>query len=540
MISSKFFSFLQSLPQLVLIKIKQLSPTLKVTFLTAIIFGLACHGFMYLNKLPNHDDVGNIFYTDGLQAMSLGRWFLKVPVILFSGLSLPWAQGLIVLTFLAITACLLVQLFKLKHPLLGALTAALVVSFPTITMMNFYLFTASAYAVALFLVVLTVFITAKYSHSVIAHLMAVITLCLSLAIYQAFYPFFICLTILVLLQRSLTKNTSWRGLLSGGGKLLMVAISALLLYLLSVKLTVYFGFATLTTYKGAANMGQINFNQLPNLAIKAFLLPVNFYFFDTFLTLHKLATLLFGISIVFSMVIIPLHFLRQSAKQQLFSSLIWFFLGAILLFGSSGLICVMSPDAYPNLLMIYPLISLPLLLIIIAQELTTKSPPFFFYRTTVVIALLVFIYNNFLWSNKQYLALQVAYERGFAYSAQLITRIQSLPDYQVGLPVNFINTPMFNNIDISEASTHLFNNSNISMSINIPAMYSYHVFLREYVGFNDNPITPLSAVEVCELEPDVITALDDLSIYPNADSIIRIGNAFYVKFQALSCDEITP
>lgn len=48
---------------------KRIPSYLKVTFLSAIIIGILVHGFMLSNKLPNHDDLGQLF--DSMNRVSL-------------------------------------------------------------------------------------------------------------------------------------------------------------------------------------------------------------------------------------------------------------------------------------------------------------------------------------------------------------------------------------------------------------------------------------------------------------------------------------
>ena len=126
------------------------------TFVSALCFGLLAHLFMLVNKLPNHDDV---FYLFGLGAsLSSGRWGIDVLSKLFPSYSMPWFHGILSLLLLAVSCCLIVDLFHVQKKLYRILLAGLIVSFPSQVGIFGYMFTSSAYAVSMLLAVLSVWL----------------------------------------------------------------------------------------------------------------------------------------------------------------------------------------------------------------------------------------------------------------------------------------------------------------------------------------------------------------------------------------------
>ena len=55
---------------------KKISSEFKITFISVWIFGLIAHAYMFMNKLPNYDDLLGV---NGFGAtFKVGRWFLWI------------------------------------------------------------------------------------------------------------------------------------------------------------------------------------------------------------------------------------------------------------------------------------------------------------------------------------------------------------------------------------------------------------------------------------------------------------------------------
>ena len=125
----------------------RISSRFKIAFLSAVLFGLIAHMYMFTNKLPNFDDLVN-FNTFGTTFRN-GRWFLWIVGAAAYHLefvfSLPWMNGLLTLTQLAASAGLIADLLHLKGKLANMLLGAALVVFPSWTTTFFYMFTHIEY-----------------------------------------------------------------------------------------------------------------------------------------------------------------------------------------------------------------------------------------------------------------------------------------------------------------------------------------------------------------------------------------------------------
>ena len=121
-------------------------------FISAILFGLAAHTYVFTNKLMNADEVDSLF-GEGATVTS-GRWGLEGIGLLLPNQSMPWLYGIITLILFALSACLIIRMFEIKGKLIRILLAGMITVFPSLTGTFCFMFTSSAYAFSFFLTVL--------------------------------------------------------------------------------------------------------------------------------------------------------------------------------------------------------------------------------------------------------------------------------------------------------------------------------------------------------------------------------------------------
>ena len=114
--------------------------------------GLFAHGYMFANKLPNPDDLISLWGKGA--TYESGRWALPVLGMVDGSFSSPWMLGLLSLLLFSLAAMQLIEVLRLKSPLLCGLAGAVMIVFPTIVCMFAYMFTSDAYALAALLCVL--------------------------------------------------------------------------------------------------------------------------------------------------------------------------------------------------------------------------------------------------------------------------------------------------------------------------------------------------------------------------------------------------
>ncbi len=91
-------------PDAWLLRLKKISRQQWWAFAGAWLAGLCAHGYMFANKLSNHDDIASMWDTGA--SYTSGRWGLYLVSKLDGGLSTPWILGLLSLLFLGLAAML--------------------------------------------------------------------------------------------------------------------------------------------------------------------------------------------------------------------------------------------------------------------------------------------------------------------------------------------------------------------------------------------------------------------------------------------------
>ena len=77
--------------------------------LGSLLMGLLAYGYMFANKIPNHDDITALFSKGTTYAS--GRWGLRLLSLIFPDASMPWLNGILSLALLAFGNCMVVKLF---------------------------------------------------------------------------------------------------------------------------------------------------------------------------------------------------------------------------------------------------------------------------------------------------------------------------------------------------------------------------------------------------------------------------------------------
>jgi len=93
----------------------------RVPLLSAMIFGILAHGFVFVNKYINHDEVFNLFGKGA--TVDSGRWALAALDSIFPNYSMPWIYGILTVFMIALSACLIVRIFEIRNRFLQILLA---------------------------------------------------------------------------------------------------------------------------------------------------------------------------------------------------------------------------------------------------------------------------------------------------------------------------------------------------------------------------------------------------------------------------------
>ena len=261
--------------------------------------GLLVHLFGLVNVLHNYDDIAQQPRGYGTGVTS-GRWLLSIMGdfcdAIGGNFNLPTVNGLLFLLLIAVSAGLLVSVFRIRNRASAALMGVLFAVFPSAFSTLAFRYTAVYYGIAILLSVAAVWLFQRCSWG---FFLSALCIACSLGIYQAYVPITIGMFVLMLLQESLSDDADFRKLLRRSLACCGVLLLGLLLYYVFLKLTLCLYGTQLSDYQGVSSMGKLSLSGIPGLIYEAFysacMLPVKDYCGLAAMKLIKAAYLLIGL-----------------------------------------------------------------------------------------------------------------------------------------------------------------------------------------------------------------------------------------------------
>ncbi len=432
----------QWMPDRVLAWIKRIPRPHRCAFWGVWLAGLFAHGYMFANKLPNHDDVQS-FWGKGA-GMSLGRWGLSLVGRLDGSFSAPWMLGLFSLCLLAAAAMLMVEILEIKRPLFAALAGAVLVVFPTVTSMFAYMFTSDAYALSVLLAVLAAWLARKGRWWLLA---AAACITVSLSLYQAFFGWAAALLVYGLYARSIQPKASakaifWDGVCQAGALALGMAA-----YLGLTRAFLALSDTELDGYMHADQMGEMHLSWLPGQLRDAY---------REFFGVWKLGSnrgmansfgirlLLAGCLVLFCLLLAE-GILRQLLRRKYPEAALALLLAALFPVAVNTIWLMHTSSVHT--LMCYPLCMLPIALLARCDGWSALRFPkggagvvrlAGCWLVTGCVGLLALRYG--MLANEAYLEMQINHTRRLSYWNSIVTQIRSLPEYDPSLPVALVGS----------------------------------------------------------------------------------------------------
>lgn len=415
----------------------RLQPAQRAAFFSCIITGYLVHLYAFTNIVPCSDGLSRVY--DPQQMTVSGRWFLHYASMLNGFTQMPAVIGLLSMLLLGAAAALTVGLLHVRSRSLGGVCGAVMAAFPCLGYTFLYMFTASAYCLAIFMAVLAVQLAVRGKWWLVP---AVLLLAMAMGTYQAYAAMSIALSVLVVIEFLTRPEATLRGTLRLGGRLVaFLALGAAAYYgilqiflrVKHVQLLSYLGMDTVMTHYPLA--------RLPSLLVTTYKQVLAFFFipgsvngYDT-PVLSVLNALLPAAAAV-SLVAALRHdrLLRQPWRVLLLLVLILLFPLAIN-FGQ-----IMSPYSAPTPIMKYAfvLVYLAALLMLDKCDGCIPRPKAAGIAGAVcVCALLVcFLQTN----NLLYTASAQAHRATQSYLTRMMTRVEDCDGYTPGMEVVIIGT----------------------------------------------------------------------------------------------------
>jgi len=529
---------LNKTPTEVIIKtLSKIPGNIKVTFISAFIFGLLTHLFMLTNSLPNHDEalylVGNLEWA----ASVTGRWFMPYVAAISSKFSMPWVNGLLSMLYISVSACFIVSIVQVEKKIYCALISGIMVTIPTVASIFAYMQHADPYFFCLMLVCFAAFLSERYKYG---YIIAIIPIVLSLAIYQAFFGVVVALLILVLILEVLDNQTTWQKTVFKGIRFVGTLGVSMIMYLATVRILYPDGFDI--EYQDLNQMGQLSLSDLPLRIITAYKEILKFFVLDIRNFHYSFINFVFVLSFVACGVLIALLCIKKKIHKEPLKLLL---LSALLLLFPLGcnIVYLMGPVTIHDQ-MVYGTIFIFVFLIIVVDMCTNNG----LFETPhkkriadkitsisswiITLTIVMTMFNYWIVSNQAYFKLNIGYQTAYAQSVLLMSHIQSMPGYTYDMDIVLVGSaPEWQGIPELDQITVYG-----ALGPEQFGSWTYPHFLRNYLNITQNVVhLRFNNLWTGVFSDDefIINALDivrDMPRYPDSGSIVIIDNVIYVRF----------
>lgn len=395
-----------------------------------VVFGLLVHMFGLTNILHNYDDIW--IQPQGVgTSLTSGRRFLFVLQELGDAVTgnfnLAWLDGLTTLLLIGVSATFLVSVLKIKSRAFALLIGMGLSSFPSVTALLFFKYTAPQYGLAVLFSVLAVWTTEKWRYGFSA---GICFIALALGIYQAYFPFTVTVFLILLIKLALQKSVKLSAVIKRGLLYLGTMIAGLVLYFVVLKAMLAIENVTLISYQGISDMGKITLSNIPELllrTVKGFLsLPVKDYCSLATTPILRLSYLALGLISLFLIALLIIKNRKKPLQILLICGL------CALLPVGVNLITVMGAT-WIYTLMVLPfslLLCVPLVLSeLTEQEDNTLNRLNKYTKTVVVVLVSVIIFFNSYFANVNYSSMYFSNRQVENFFSSITTQIHMTEGY---------------------------------------------------------------------------------------------------------------
>lgn len=500
----------------------KLSPRMKSVIISVVISGIIAHLYMYMNRIVNHDAVFAMNFSGA--TITSGRWFLytltEIAFMFNNNYITPWGIGAAVLILYAISACILVKTFDIKSKLLCMALGAILITFPTVTSNNLYIFTAHYYAFAFLLACGSVLLV-KLIDNFLAILGGSIMIALSLGIYQAYLPFILTMYVLLIMFDCLNSQKTIRDIIRIAFRFLAALIGGLVLYFVINRIFLKLTNSSMDTYMGMDTMGKLELASIPSILGKCYSSFIGLFLYENYGINHKSwLRLLMLLCCLFLMA----ASIYKMIKNKIGVVRILFFLAATILFPIAiGSIHIMVQDE--NVMCTMTVYSIVFVFIApiclgdsLSLELSGNKALAIRLCLCAVVGMISLYYSSL--ANETYLSLEYANQNTIAYYTELATQIKSLDGFSTDLEVAFIGENQDKSIPEIDCDYIIRGTFTTGELLNI---YSREYFMTMHSGYG------------CKFVDNTEYLSNDIRVksmptYPSNGSIAIIDDVIVVKF----------
>lgn len=514
------------------------SKNIKYCFISSVFFGILSYLYFFTNTLNNYDNI--VVTPSGYgTGTSSGRWFLTelgdFIGKIWGNYNIPIFNGIISILILAVTSCLIIEIFKVKNKWLCILIGGITISFPTIASTMIFSYTVGYYSLAIFFVVLGNYIIKEFK--MLGFILGVLLFSLSLGIYQAYYPLCAAIFLLILIKMCIDSSYTYKEIILTGFKFLLSLVVGYILYKLFLQYCLYKDNIELSSYQGIDQMGKISISLLPTQIKEIFNSIIQLTFKD-YLSISATKIVQYSFLSLYIIIFAALIlFIRNNILNKysiLKTILLIIFL--ILLPIAINFIIIMVPSGKIYTLTQMAFVCIFYLAIMLVDNLDKCN--LLNYKSIILnkfninkillfstIAIVFTTIINYIWQNNgNYYSLYYRNRQIENYYQTLYTRIKSLENYTQDKYIYFVG----DNIYDETFNNFKWKNTPFKYGGNSLSLGSYNSgsIIGNYLGYSFNQIGKDTEIYI-----KYKSEIEKMDNYPNDNSIKIIDNNVFVRFE---------
>lgn len=394
---------------------QKIKPVWKTTFFSTFVIGLIVHAYKFTNNLPIHDSLTN--YHTSQNMIGSGRWFLSVACAFSSFFDLPWVIGVYTVFLVALTAVVIVDIFKIENGLIGGLIGAILVTFPSLTEIFYFEYTADGYELAMLFAALAVRFSLCKSKRKLNFFLSAVFVCLCCAIYQSYVSFALMLVlskfVLDLLEQGSEKVKN------KGFIFYQIGIYALglVLFLVIWKILLVVENVPVNHYQGIDTLG-FSIKNIFRVLIVPFFYTLEFFSGRSVSVFSILNAVMLGALFV----VLILAAKRSGISKNKGKTLLYFL--CFLAMPSASYVWLASSSSVAYGTRMLHCLSIYMILFVLLCDRYCRD----IFKNIVFVFMIVVVLNQSIMANISYYYLDKSYEATYATALEMISRIDELDE----------------------------------------------------------------------------------------------------------------
>ncbi len=503
-----------------------------------LVFGLAvgllAHAFMFVNKMPNHDDLE--YYSDLKDAgFGAGRFFLVVFWKLFSNLSTPWLNGVLGVFFMSWAAFFLCDAYGWKQGWQAVAAGLILQLYPANISIYCYMYEAHVLLLGITIACMAPWLMKRGGKLRLVWTAGAVWM--ATGVYQSNVMLAIGLMILYVIRSVVQKEwPTTRQLWLEAIQCAAAAVVGLLVYMITLKAIPMVLGVALNEYQGMNQAGSLNLALIPQKIVQAYRMVWDEYvanvpdYVNFRMTIVRTPLVLAGVLGLAAAAVWAL------ARKKPMQAVLLVLCGVLLPIACCGILFMGDDIEYLHMITLYPMI-LMLLLPLITIEPQGFPKGWCKRGVALVLAVLTMAYgmNGVVLANQAYLRLHQSYTKAEHFWQRVAGRIEELEGYRPKIRLKTIGFLDKDESLISfdwETTIRFWPFVGIPMEIDYTWPYCAANFLNKMIGL------PVSDAQGWEPEtPEGKAQLAAMPLYPKEGSVAIVEDVCVVKFVEWSAAE---